>query len=209
MRLSHAVSDEALGGSFDLPGDDPIPIYNILSVDSLGQLCPLVLAGLPEPRAGKPEVEKVCTPFLAQEGFEQLGAFPVVQEGVKWLGPLQVRRGWWSRALRFIAQVQVRATWGRRRRGGCITWRVPHFRRQGIACGLGKGVWTGADWLDWGVHVWALLTRNRGPRRILCKVGRGTHGGHNPTPAPVPDPMQFSDNAHVSDCTRQRSDIPL
>lgn len=83
MRLSHAVSDEALGGSFDLPGDDPISIYDILSVDSLGQLCPLLLAGLPKPRAGKPEVEKVCTPFLTQEGSEQLGAFPVVQEGVK------------------------------------------------------------------------------------------------------------------------------
>lgn len=78
MRLSHTVSDEALRGCFDLPGDNPTSVYNVLPVDGLGQLGPLLLAGLPEPRASKPEVEEVCTPFLEQEVSEQLDAFLVV-----------------------------------------------------------------------------------------------------------------------------------
>ncbi|TNN46181.1 hypothetical protein EYF80_043610 [Liparis tanakae] len=89
MRLSNTVPDEALGGGFDLPGDDPAAVDNVLPVDGLGQLCPLVLARLPEPRAGEPEIEKVRAPFLAEEVSEELDALLVVQERVKRLGPLQ------------------------------------------------------------------------------------------------------------------------
>lgn len=78
MRLSHTVSDETLSGCFDLPGDNPASVHDVLPVHGLGQLCPLLLAGLPETRAGKPEVEEVCTPFLAQEISEQMDAFLVV-----------------------------------------------------------------------------------------------------------------------------------
>lgn len=78
MWSSHTVSDEALGGCFDLPGDNPTSIYYVLPVNGLGQLGPLLLAGLPEPRARKPEIEKVCTPFLTQEVSEQLDAFLVI-----------------------------------------------------------------------------------------------------------------------------------
>lgn len=83
MRPSNTVSDEALGGSFDLSGDNPASVYNVLPIDGLGKLCPLLLAGLPEARASKPEVKEVCTPFLAQEVSEQLDAFLVIEERVK------------------------------------------------------------------------------------------------------------------------------
>ena len=78
MRPPHAVSDEALGGRFDLPGDNPTSVYDVLPVDGLGQFPLLLLTGLPEPRAGEPEVEKVRTPFLAQEISKQLDAVLVV-----------------------------------------------------------------------------------------------------------------------------------
>lgn len=83
MRLSHTVPDEALGGCFDLPRDNPTSVNDVLPVDDLGQLRPPLLARLPEPRASKPEVEEVCTPFLAQEVTEQLDAFLVIEQRVK------------------------------------------------------------------------------------------------------------------------------
>lgn len=83
MWLSHAVSDEALGGCFDLSRDNPTSVYDVFPVDGLGQLCPLLLASLPETRASEPEVKKICTPFLTQEVSEQLDAFLIIEQRVK------------------------------------------------------------------------------------------------------------------------------
>lgn len=173
MRLSNTLPDEALGGCFNLPGNDPTSIHDVLPVDGLGQLCPLFLTRLPEARAGKPEIQKVRAPFLAQEVPEELDAFLIVEQRVKGLRPLQVRWSWWCWSLRLVAQVQVGTARGRRRGGGRMAWRIDHFRRRRreIAQGLGEGVGTGACWLDLVVHIRSLLARNWRPWSIFRKVG--------------------------------------
>lgn len=94
MRLSYTLSDEALGGCFNLPGNDPTPVDDVLPVDGLGQFCPLLLTRLPEARAGEPEIQKVRAALLAQEVPEELDAFLIVEQRVKGLCPLQVRWSW-------------------------------------------------------------------------------------------------------------------
>lgn len=189
MWLSHAVSDEALRGRFDRPGDDAGPVHYVLPVDDLGQLGPLVLAGLPEARAREPEVDQVFAPFLTQEAPEQVGAILVVQERVKRLGPLQVRRSRRRRALRLVAQVQVGPAWGcGRRGGGSVTRRVSHFRR-GISLGLGQAAQTAVARLDRRVQISALLAGNWRPGGIFGEVRGAVQRGHDASAAPVPDPM--------------------
>ncbi|TNN68044.1 hypothetical protein EYF80_021689 [Liparis tanakae] len=113
VKLGHAVSDEGLGGRFDLPGHDAAVVQDVFLIDGLRQLDLLLLVALggfqfAEAAAGEPEVQHVAARLLPEEHPEQVDALLVVQEGVERLRPLHVRRRRRGAALRLVAEVQVR-----------------------------------------------------------------------------------------------------